>query len=133
MPPKPQDSLEEQTGVGCVARFVRPLLLWLARFHPKNQTADNIGYPQLWYCWPKWMKRKWGPFGGPKQQGVHRLLTGACGLLTGHEWSKTEIGYSGCGVDRWCRWCDKMVTMPRCESPLTGEMKDLAPYMKKQF
>jgi len=102
--------------------LVRRLLLWVARCHPKNQTAVNIDYPQLWYCWPRWTKRvKW----------VHRLKTWLCGKITGHEWSETESGYSGCGVDRWCRWCDKMVTMPLSESPLSGEMKDLSKQIKR--
>lgn len=106
--------------------IIKRILLWLARLHPKNQTEENITYPQLWYCWPNWMKRKWGPFGGPKQQGVHRIFTGTCGLLTGHEWSLTEIGYGGCNkVNRWCRWCDKIVTMPLTESPLPKSLKDI--------
>jgi hypothetical protein len=95
---------------------------WVASCHPKNQTPANISYPQLWYCWPRWTKRiKW----------VHRFKTWLCEKTIGHEWSRTETGYSSCGVDRWCRWCDKMVTMPRCESPLSGEMKDLAASIKK--
>jgi hypothetical protein len=103
-------------------RLARRLFLWAARCHPKNQNAANIDYPQLWYCWPLWTKRiKW----------AHRIKTWMCGKTTNHEWSKTEIGYSGCGVNRWCRWCDKMVTMPFCESPLNGQLKDLAKQIKK--
>jgi hypothetical protein len=95
---------------------------WVASCHSKNQNPANISYPQLWYCWPRWTKRiKW----------VHHFKTWLCGKTIGHEWSRTEIGYSSCGVDRWCRWCDKIVTMPRCESPLSGEMKDLAASIKK--
>lgn len=103
---------------GGASRFLETL----AKLHPKNQTAENIEYPQLWYCWPRWTKRV---------QWVHHVKTWMCGKLTGHEWSKTETGYSGRGVDHWCRWCDKMVTMPLRESPLNGEMKDMATMVLK--
>jgi len=104
--------------------FTHRLLLWVARCHPKNQTPENIGYPQLWYCWPRWTKRvEW----------VRRLKTWLCGKTTGHEWSKTESGYSKGGVDCWCRWCDEMVTMPLCESPLSGKMKDLSRITQSGF
>jgi hypothetical protein len=98
------------------------ILLWLIRLHPKNQTAANIDYPQLWYCWPGWTKRI---------KLLHKLKTWLCGKITNHEWSKTEVGYSGRGVHHWCRWCDKMVTMPLCESPLSKNLKNLAKEIKK--
>lgn len=36
-----------------------------------------------------------------------------CGL-TGHELSRTEWGYCGGQyADRWCRWCNKMIKVPK--------------------
>jgi len=45
------------------------------------------------------------------------LLQDLCGMLTGHELSNTEFGYGGKGmVDRWCRWCNKLIQIPKDES-----------------
>lgn len=36
-----------------------------------------------------------------------------CGLK-GHELSKTEWGYGGGEyADRWCRWCNKLIKVPK--------------------
>lgn len=81
---------------------------------PKNNSFEGQKYPQLWHSWPRWTKRiRW----------VHRLKTWACGKITGHEWSLTETGTHGNGTDKWCRWCDAMVTMPRSEAPLNDPLK----------
>ena len=59
-------------------------------------------YPQLWYHMPR--KRNY-----PR---LRRFLQWGCGLL-GHELSKTEWGYGGGKyADRWCRWCDKIFSVP---------------------
>lgn len=53
--------------------------------------------------------------GNPRlRRAMPRLvLEWLCGILTGHELSETERGYSGKGVmDRSCRWCDKVIRVP---------------------
>jgi len=119
-----KDNLDMEAGGHSVHRFVRNFLLWIAKRHPKNQAPERQEYPQLWYCWPAWTKRvKW----------VHRLKTWVCSKLTGHEWSLTETGYSrGKHVDKWCRWCDCMTTVPREESPLSAEMEELSEQLGKE-
>ena len=60
-----------------------------------------MAYPQLWDCWPKWTSRK--------HPRTYKFRTWLCGVLTGHEISKTEWGYGGGKyADVNCRWCDKM-------------------------
>jgi len=79
------------------------ILSKLALLHPKNHTSSNREYPQTWYLMPK--KRNY-----PK---LRYFIQQMCGLLTGHELSKTEWGYGGGKyADRWCRWCDKMIRVP---------------------
>ena len=57
-------------------------------------------YPQFWYCLPR-------------SKTLRKPLQFLCGLLGGHELSKTEWGYGGGPyADRWCRWCDKRVEVP---------------------
>jgi hypothetical protein len=44
-----------------------------------------------------------------------RLIQAICGWR-GHELSKTEWGYGGGDTaDRWCRWCNKHVQVPKTE------------------
>lgn len=88
---------------------IKRLLVFLARLHPKNRIDHRRAYPQLWYCIPHWIKRsKW----------LRRCLEAGCGLLTGHELSKTEWGYGGGKmVDHHCRWCDRLIQIPLSESP----------------
>ncbi len=39
--------------------------------------------------------------------------------MTGHEISKTEWGYGGgLFVDRNCRWCDKVIKVPKYEEDI---------------
>lgn len=72
--------------------------LWLAKKIDKEEE-----YPQLWYHMPR--KKNY-----PR---LRRVLQWLCGLM-GHEWSLTEWGYSGSEyADRWCRWCDTMVSVPK--------------------
>ena len=56
------------------------------------------------------------------------MLEWLCGKLTGHELSKTEWGYGGGKfVDRNCRWCDKVIKVPKQEDdPPNDVLKGLA-------
>ncbi len=75
------------------------LLSFISKNWTKNQGKD---YPQTWNYMPKrfpWTKA---------------LLQFLCNLFGGHELSKTEWGYGGGEyADKWCRWCNKMVQVPK--------------------
>jgi hypothetical protein len=76
-------------------------LSWIAKRWGKDEDSD---YPQTWYHMPKRKRFPW----------TRAFLQFLCGLLGGHELSKTEWGYGGGDyADRWCRWCDKMIQVPR--------------------
>lgn len=88
---------------------IRHLFLWMlpivARIHPKNWDRDNREYPQLWYCMPYWAP-------------ACSLIEWLCGILVGHELSNTEWEFDGGGfIDRYCRWCNKMIRVPKDEEP----------------
>ena len=93
----------------CIQNKIKEVLPSIARLHPKNRdTQDRLNYPQLWYCWPRWTGRKHKIFYG--------IRVKICGFFTGHEISKTEWGYGGGNfVDRHCRWCDKVIRVPKQE------------------
>ena len=77
------------------------ILIWMSKDWKKNDDKD---YVQTWYYMPK---RKWFPW---TRAGLQVL----CGLFGGHELSKTEWGYGGGDTaDRWCRWCDKLIEVPK--------------------
>jgi len=81
----------------------------------KNTDAN---YPQTWYYMPKsWKKTKNLSSKKTKHSFWYPLrifIQFLCGLLGGHELSKTEWGYGGGEyADRWCRWCDKRVQVPK--------------------
>ena len=98
---------------------VKRILPYIALAHPKNWSAHNRGYPQLWYVWnfrpkplSKWLRR--------------HVIEKICGALTGHEPSETEWGYGGGDyVDRWCRWCNKLLKVHRKEAILPEVMQDI--------
>ena len=49
-----------------------------------------------------------------------------CGVLIGHEMSKTEWGYSGGQLyDRWCRWCNKRFQVPAAEEPAKNFLMEM--------
>src|SRR5208283_2278439 len=56
------------------------------------------------------------------------LVQWACGLVSGHEPSRTEWGYGGGKfVDRNCRWCDHRIKVPIQEDPPPNDLlEDLA-------
>lgn len=91
--------------------FVK-LLPYIARLHYKNwANKSRWDYPQLWYCWPKFMTRN-------KSPKITQAKERVCGALTGHEISKTEWGYGGGKhADCHCRWCDYVIQIPIMESP----------------
>jgi len=65
--------------------------------------------------WP-YVSRLWcrGRVGRRLAEG----LQGICGILTGHEQSRTELGYGGGGVfDVYCRWCNFRWQIPVAEHP----------------
>ncbi len=72
-------------------------------------------YPQTWYYMPYWKPMK-------------RLIQWICGVVGGHEKSKTEWGYGGGEyVDNWCRWCNKVIRVSISETrfrhPTFNEMR----------
>lgn len=98
---------------------------------------SRIRYPQTW-----WMKKyiplrvgkRWFVY---KEKHYHNplyyILTGLCGILTGHEKSNTEYGYGGGKyIDRNCRWCDKVILEPIEESQWAqeGEWRNIIADMK---
>jgi hypothetical protein len=57
------------------------------------------------------------------------IIQFVCGLK-GHELSKTEWGYGGGDyADRWCRWCNKLVVVPK--DSIRFAFKDTADLMKE--
>ncbi len=88
--------------------FGRFIFLNLAKLLSKNKTKERVYYPQLWYCWPWFMKRR-----NPR---LFKIRTDFCKFFTGHEISNTEWGYGGGNfVDRHCRWCDELIRVPKQE------------------
>ena len=90
-------------------------LAWLTCTWKKNRDTD---YPQTWYYMPpRWSRRaqergktKHSTLGYP----LCLFLEFFCGLIGGHELSKTEWGYGGGDyADRHCRWCDKVIRVPK--------------------
>lgn len=79
-------------------------------------------YPQTWYYMPR--------------RGLLRRLLQAAHGLWGHTPSKTEWGYGGGDtVDTWCRWCDKLTSIPMSEArfrfPQLAEWKGLVAQVKR--
>ena len=89
-------------SANCLQRLKTRILAILASLLPSNKlTQRRRQYPQLWYCMPS-------------NKLLRKALQFLCGLLGGHELSETEWGYGGGKyADRWCRWCDKLVKVPR--------------------
>ena len=80
----------------------------------------NHPYRQTW----PYVSRLWcsGWFG----KLVAELLQRLCGRLTGHEQSKTELGYGGMGMfDVYCRWCNSRWQIPINEHPSGSFLVDL--------
>jgi len=92
------------------------LLSTIAKFLKKNHGKN---YPQLWFY-------------VPKNPTLKKMVQWLCGL-THHELSKTEWGYGGGDMaDRWCRWCNKLIEVPKDsirfefkESPNINLMNDI--------
>jgi hypothetical protein len=103
-----------------IQNLIRLGLVWISRLHPKNWTQERWSYPQLWYCFPRWTRRRTNP-------KLYALRIAICGRVTGHELSNTEWGYGGGNlVDRHCRWCDKLIQVPRSEEQVPAALKDIA-------
>lgn len=99
--------------------WVKTVLPHLAKFYYKNRCKIDRDYPQLWYIWlgkPYWLRRK-----------IKRwIVQPICGMVTGHEISKTEWGYVGGNyIDLNCRWCDKTIKMHCKEAILPKKMEDI--------
>jgi hypothetical protein len=120
-----------------IRRFLLFLLPFLARLHPRNWTESRWKYPQLWYCMPRrWVLEKVkshskaGLPTGLRRAKPRLILEHICGFLTGHEISKTEVGYGGGGfIDRNCQWCDKSIKIPKSENIPSGPFKSLMSIM----
>jgi len=89
-------------------------LIWLTKNWEKNKGKD---YVQTWYYMPpRWSrctsngKVKHHAAGYPLRLFFEFL----CGVFGGHEPSKTEWEYGGGKyADRHCRWCDKVIRVPK--------------------
>jgi len=96
--------------------MIRNVVVALSYLHRSNWIGDRYKYPQLWWIWP----------GSRKYPKTRQNIKKACGVLTGHEISKTEWGYGGGGfVDRHCRWCDKLIRVPKQEEVTPGQLKNI--------
>jgi hypothetical protein len=83
--------------------LIKTFLARIASLHPFNHIDGRQEYPQTWYLMPK--RNRW-----PR---LVKFLQFLCVIFTGHELSKTEWGYGGGKyADRWCRWCNKMISVP---------------------
>jgi len=105
----------------------RHVMCFIASFLPSNQTGDRSDYPQTWWCMPKCWKTKKESCGCDSMVLTRRsaFLQGVCKVFTGHEISKTEWGYGGGKfVDRHCRWCDKLIKVPKIEEEPPEEIGD---------
>jgi hypothetical protein len=83
----------------------------------------------------RWKKFKINPNGVWEiQRAKPRLiLEKICEFFTGHEISKTELGYSGRGViDRNCRWCDKFIQVPASENIVPEGFRSLMNIMDEK-
>ena len=50
----------------------------------------------------------------PKDNRLKKVIQFICNIFGGHELSNTEWGYGGGEyADRWCRWCNKMIQVPK--------------------
>lgn len=83
-------------------RLKTRILSFLAIYHSSNKREGREKYPQTWWIvakLPGWLKR---------------VLQFLCERIGGHEPSTTEWGYGGEEeADSWCRWCNKMVKVPK--------------------
>ena len=77
----------------------------------EERQAVTERYVQTWNYVARWTRRlhlKW----------LRRYIEKFCGLVTGHEASKTEWGYGGGPLcDVWCRWCNHRWQIPLAEHP----------------
>ena len=79
-------------------------------------------YFQTWNYVVRWTRRlhvEW------LRKHIERL----CGVITGHEASRTEWGYGGGPLcDVWCRWCNHLWQIPLDECPRALEvLSEVAP------
>jgi hypothetical protein len=82
------------------------------------------GYFQTWHHVAKIRRIKF--IGKPIVKGIQAV----CGFIGGHEPSKTEWGYGGGDyADSWCRWCNKLIPVPKEELltrfPGSGQMMNM--------
>lgn len=120
-----------------ILKFIGRLNIYYQYYFLFKIDRDNafrcIKYPQTWNMMPKQWKEtnETHPNGQKKMVRKHShwmvFLEWLCGVLTGHEISKTERGYGGGKfLDYHCRWCDKLIQVPIQEQPKDAkEMLDL--------
>ena len=94
------------------------LLIWLCKNWKKNKGKD---YPQTG-----------GYIVHFKQLWLEVFLQWLCNLCGGHELSKTEWSYGGEKyADRWCRWCGKLIRVPKESIYFQFKESDPKPLMNK--
>jgi len=79
---------------------------WIARtiFSKRFWNEPFKDYPQTWCYMPHWKILK-------------LPIQWFCGVTCKHELSETEWGFGGGdNVDCWCRWCNKMLSIPITEA-----------------
>lgn len=119
-------------------QIVRNILIFIASKLPRNQIERRQKYPQLWIYSPdRWveLKNQYHEDGRPKVRlsRLRILVCWMCGIITGHEISKTEFGYGGDGfIDRNCRWCGERIKIPIKENILGRNMSDLVDYLDNE-
>lgn len=95
--------------MGNQKRIYQSLASWLWKWFTALPCEPFREYPQTWYYMPK---RR-----GLVRRGLRAALQWLCGKWGGHELSETEWGYGGGErVDRWCRWCDTRIQVPKEQS-----------------
>ena len=100
----------------------KKILIWLCKNWKKNKDKD---YPQTWFYISKFKRFK-------HFQKIKRFLQWLCVVCGGHELSNTEWGYGGGKfADGWCRWCNKMIQVPKESMYFRFKDMDARGLMKK--
>jgi len=100
-----------------------PFVIIKYRKNPPEDYLNKLLYPQSWYFMP--------------HNKLTKIIQFFCGILGGHEQSKTEWGYGGGEyADTWCRWCNKMFQVPKTSvyftNPTSRELMKMVGTVEKE-